>query len=132
MSIAWPLTVLPITVLPTGLPAARIARAHISRVGEGWPPETLDMARLLTSELVTNAVLHGEGDVRLMVKGGERAVHVEVSDRNPDMRPAQGGSDSRPEIEGGHGLKIVAGIADDWGTSPNDTGKTVWFNLRYP
>ena len=132
MSPAWPLTLLPTTVLPAGLQAARAARARISLLAARWPTETLDVARLLTTELVTNAVLHGEGDVRLTVRGADHAVRVEVTDGNPDMRPMAGGSESRPRHEGGHGLKIVAAIADDWGTSRNDTGKTVWFTLRHP
>ena len=131
MATAWPLTLLPTIVLPAGLQAARVARAHITRLGDNWPTDALDMARLLTSELVTNAVLHGEGDVELTVRGTERAVRVEVTDRNPDMYPMPGGPDSRPTLDGGHGLKIVAGIADDWGTSRTDEGKTVWFNLRH-
>ena len=131
MSTAWPLTLLPTTVLPAGRQAARAARAHIRRLGDDWPTEALDMAKLLTSELVTNAVLHGEGDVGLTVRGAERAVRVEVTDRNPDMHPRSGGWDSRPTLEGGHGLMIVAGVADDWGTSRTDAGKTVWFSLRH-
>lgn len=132
MSTAWPLILLPTTVLPAGLQAARAARAYIGQLADGWPAETTEMARLLTSELVTNAVLHGGGDVGLTVRGAERAVHVEVSDRNPDMQPVPRGSDSRPTLEGGRGLTIVARVADDWGTAPTDTGKTVWFDLRYP
>jgi anti-sigma regulatory factor (Ser/Thr protein kinase) len=127
----WPLTLVPTIVLPSGLQAARAARGHVSRVADGWPLATLEMAHLLTTELVTNAVLHGDGDVRLTIKGADRAIRVEVTDRNPDMDPMPGGSNSRPSLEGGYGLKIVAGIADDWGTAATDLGKTVWFHLSY-
>lgn len=127
---AWPLTLLPTTVLPPGLQATRVARAHLTRLARGWSTERLDVARLLISELVTNAVLHGEGEVELTIRGAAGAIRVEVSDRNPHLRPTPGRPGPRPRFEGGRGLQIVAAAADDWGSCPDGPGKTVWFQLR--
>jgi anti-sigma regulatory factor (Ser/Thr protein kinase) len=130
MTSAWPFPLLPTTVLPVGLEAARTARAHIRRVGQGWSDASITDALLATSELVTNAVRHGHGDVGLTVRGAQSAVRVEVTDRNPRLPPMPVGWPEAHSGEGGRGLLIVGRIADDWGAEAGPGGKTVWFHLR--
>jgi len=47
--------------LPTTSLAARLARRHLATIGASWPADLLDVALLLTSELVTNALRYGNG-----------------------------------------------------------------------
>jgi anti-sigma regulatory factor (Ser/Thr protein kinase) len=78
---------------------------------------------LATSELLTNAIVHGVGplDLRLRTNNGE--VLVEVQDRGRfqprRLRPT-------PEDEHGRGLQIVAALAARWGTRATEDGKSVW------
>jgi anti-sigma regulatory factor (Ser/Thr protein kinase) len=85
-------------------------------------------AVLVTSELVTNALRHGLGDVVVRaVADGDDEIHVAVTDASADM-PVLLAPD--PERVGGVGLRIVDELALRWGTSPFPGGKTVWVVLR--
>src|SRR6478736_6228780 len=87
-----------------------------------------DTLRLLVSEVVTNAVRHGDSSRPLEVHaswGSE--VRVEVSDQGKGFTPAprSGGADE----PGGFGLFLVGQLAERWGVE-SDRGTTVWFVLR--
>ena len=80
---------------------------------------------IIASELVTNAIAHGSGPVTLSVSCEDSEITVEVSDGDPrveliDMRPVDA------TAVGGRGLRIVAALADRWGTRRSHRGKTVW------
>jgi anti-anti-sigma factor len=93
-------------------------------------------ATLLTSELVTNAVIHpGEavgGSVGLRITTYDDRVRVEVTDEGsgfePGALPAR-----RPREAGGHGLIVVDGLSSRWGTARRRVGEgdgfCVWFEL---
>jgi anti-sigma regulatory factor (Ser/Thr protein kinase) len=97
-----------------------LRRGHVA-------PETVDIARLLTSELVTNSVVHARTTVTVSVRVSERRVHVAVEDADPTM--PDGGAGGALETSG-RGLTIVARLAHDWGIEPRTGGKCVWFDLR--
>jgi anti-sigma regulatory factor (Ser/Thr protein kinase) len=106
------------------------ARRHVANACAGWPPSQLRIAHLLTTEVVTNAVVHGRGAVGLRILGDPHVLRVEVSDDGPDLprlRPLVA-----PTQRGGRGLHIVTAMATDWGVQPriDGSGKTVWFELR--
>ena len=87
----------------------------------------IDVASLLTSELVTNAVVHGATSVGLRATLSDHRLRVEASDRSPKApvaraRPAPGDTDGR-------GLIVVASLATDWGYEMRPSGKSVWFEL---
>ncbi|MBB6420567.1 anti-sigma regulatory factor (Ser/Thr protein kinase) [Streptomyces sp. AK010] len=110
--------------------AVRTARQAVRGQLRRWGLDSLaDLAALLVSELVTNALRHATGPigVRLVRPSGLGGVLlVEVSDPLPDPpheRPA------RLEDESGRGLYLVASSSRRWGTRPGATGKTVWFEL---
>jgi anti-sigma regulatory factor (Ser/Thr protein kinase) len=89
-------------------------------------PVCQETAGLLTSELVTNALLHGSGRIRLAVQAGAVTVRVEVGDdepRHPELPEQVGGAES------GRGILLVDGLASAWGVRDGDPGKTVWFEL---
>ncbi|MDO0929637.1 serine/threonine-protein phosphatase [Streptomyces sp. TG1A-8] len=95
-------------------------------------PELADTAELLASEVVTNALVHGDSDVNVYVRRYETCLRVEVRDSDP--RPAEPVTLPRAEdqAEGGRGLLIVSALASGWGNSPSGRGKTVWFELMVP
>ena len=78
---------------------------------------------LAAGELVSNGVEHGGGVRRLSVAGRRGVVTVEVEDNRPSLSTLR---DVAVRPEGGHGLRIVDAIADDWGWWPTGSGKTVW------
>jgi anti-sigma regulatory factor (Ser/Thr protein kinase) len=109
----------------------REARAFVAKsVGELHP--SLDNAILLTSELVTNAVMHSTsrchgGTISLLVMEAAGGLRIEVADQGSDL--------SSPVVRGdvyasdGHGLFLVQTLADQWGYLRDDAGTTVWFWL---
>lgn len=83
------------------------------------------LARLLVSELATNAVLHGEGPFEVRVVASGEWVRIEVRDRGdalPRRSPAG-------EHGAGRGLRIVDALAAAWGVEPLHAGKAVWFEV---
>ncbi len=90
-------------------------------------PETHDIARLLTSELVTNAVVHARTPITVTVRVTDRRVHVAVEDA--DGSCPSPGDDAGLDTHG-RGLTIVARLARDWGVEQRPGGKSVWFELR--
>jgi len=94
----------------------------------GFARPTLDCAVLLTSELVTNAIVHTGGPVKLRVTVSDRSVDVEVHDGG-DQTLAQPRL-SEPGATSGRGLFMVAELADTWGIIPTHAGKTIWFTLE--
>jgi hypothetical protein len=83
-------------------------------------------ATLLTSELVTNAVLHARSRPELKLRLTGDRLWIGVSDNTPisPVRKRYG-----PEAATGRGLMLVERMAAAWGTSTSDHGKVVWFEL---
>lgn len=117
-------------ILPATPEAALLARAALNDV---LPPRALgsrrDEARLVMSELVTNAVKHGtqqgEDVVRVTIEVAEGALRVEVEQPTPTppLHPSREVEDAL-----GFGLHIVDALADDWGTEAGPPGR-VWFEF---
>jgi anti-sigma regulatory factor (Ser/Thr protein kinase) len=108
---------------PRSVSQARLALAETVRE---LPDEHVEIAVLLTTELVMNAVLHGAGPVRVHAAWGEGSVRVEVDDQSAQL-PVLGEMDRT--ASSGRGLRLVDGLSSAWGVSPRETGKTVWFTL---
>ena len=84
-------------------------------------------ASLILSELVTNALRHGVGDIVTLGSVDDDEVRLSVIDSGdglPDLVPAVRGR------IGGLGLHVVGRVADTWGVAPFPGGKTVWATLR--
>lgn len=87
---------------------------------------------LLASEVVTNALIHGDSDIDIHVRRYPNRVRVEVRDSDPHLAIPVSIKLADDEAEGGRGLVIVSAMASAWGNSPSGRGKTVWFELRTP
>ncbi len=106
----------------------REARAFVAKaLGELHP--ALENAVLLTSELVTNAVMHSAsrcsgGTITIEIGASAGGVRIEVADAGSDL--------STPVVRGdayasdGHGLFLVQTLSDQWGYLRSDKGTTVW------
>ncbi|AZQ37177.1 PAS domain S-box protein [Streptomyces cyaneochromogenes] len=105
------------------------AREHARGQLLSWDLEPLvDTTELLVSELVTNALRYGEGDIRLRLLL-DRTLVCEVWDSGlvqPRRRRA------RDTDEGGRGLQLVGLLSAAWGSRRTPRGKTVWFELPLP
>ncbi|MFB7281233.1 SpoIIE family protein phosphatase [Streptomyces hydrogenans] len=111
------------------------ARAFVRDTLQGWGhPELVDDAVVLTSELVTNAVVHAGTAADVLCLRSEGSVRVEVADRYPEREiPVQGGRTiASPDRENGRGLLLCAALADRWGVDYSPTRKHVWFHLDLP
>ena len=106
--------------------AAGKARGFVRATLRPWgvPEDQLADVLLAVSELVSNAVQHGDGDPSLQLRlEGRGRLHVRVRDaapREPTLR------DQDPSSERGRGLLIVNSVADEWGKSVDASGKWVW------
>jgi PAS domain S-box-containing protein len=104
--------------------ARRLVADVLSSVGGD---ELVDTATLLTSELVTNGIVHAHTDLQIVVEATSAWVRVEVIDGNPQLPSRREYDDSAIT---GRGLEMVELLADDFGVEPlADEGKRVWFRL---
>lgn len=111
-----------------------MARDAVSRFADVVGPERLGDLRLLTSELVTNAVKYGGGgDLTLHMDVRGDRLRVEITDQGTGF-DAQRTADRRNRDDldhvGGWGLPIVEALARDWGSFEGSTH--VWFEFELP
>ncbi|MFB7600506.1 SpoIIE family protein phosphatase [Streptomyces sp. NPDC056160] len=102
----------------------------------GWGLADLsDDVELVTSEIVTNALVHAgsDVDVRLRVYADRLRLEVRDSASDPPVPALYSLSDEGcARAEHGRGLFLVDALADTWNTSPNGRGKTVWLEMDIP
>ena len=115
-----------IVLIPTDPLVVARARRHAidacrGRVDDG----RFGDLQLAVSELVTNAIRHGEDPVTLTVTPHDGAVRVEVTDGNPSLF-VRAGEDLD---EGQRGLRLIDAVCTAWGWHPVDGGKCVWCEL---
>ena len=107
--------------------SVREARQFVESALPDVDADTVFTAQLLTSELVTNAVLHAgtEIEVRAWAAGGR--VNVRVFDGVPTRLPIP--HEQAPEAGTGRGLHLVEQLSAACGVDVSPRGKTVWFEL---
>jgi len=110
--------------------ARRLVRGAAAR-GDVPAGVDMDMALLLTSELVTNAVTHGSDQpgagVTLLIAGGAGGLRVEAHDASlasPVVNDRPADAD-----EHGRGMLLIDLMASDWGSYRTAGGKAVYFTL---
>jgi len=106
--------------------AARMARQAIAPLLHEDGKFADDVA-LVTSEIVSNVVEHTHDGGRLDAWDDNPLV-LEVEDYDPNIPtiPPTGTE------QGGRGLALVEGLAEDWGVEPTETGKVVWAKFERP
>jgi len=108
------------------VPEARRALRELLR--QWGRPGSSEIAELLTSELVTNALVHTDRDAVLTATVSPRGLRVEVRDfvgRRPRLC-----APVADEGTHGRGLVLVDSLADAWGVRAHGVGKAVWFELN--
>ncbi|WP_338674422.1 SpoIIE family protein phosphatase [Streptomyces sp. SCSIO 30461] len=109
--------------LPAEPAAVGRARESVAERLRAWGIDDLVFpTELIVSELVTNAIRHGEGPLHLRLIL-DRVLVCEIADAahtSPHLRH------STPDDEGGRGLFIVAQLVQRWGTRYGASGKTIW------
>ncbi|GHH27060.1 SpoIIE family protein phosphatase [Streptomyces lanatus] len=112
------------------------ARSFVRDTLQGWGfADIVDDAVVLTSELVTNAVVHAGTSADVLCLRSDEGVRIEVADRYPEREiPLQGSpvNMGSPDREGGRGLQLCAALAGRWGVEYTPTHKQVWFQLDLP
>ncbi|MEV4018375.1 ATP-binding protein [Nonomuraea angiospora] len=103
--------------------ARHAARAQLVEWGL---QQACDYAELLISELVTNAVRHARGLVRMSLSAADGLLRCEVEDSSP--LPPTPRAASRDD-EGSRGLLLVEVLSSGWGSVPTGRGKLVWFEV---
>ncbi|MET8951893.1 SpoIIE family protein phosphatase [Streptomyces sp. NPDC004393] len=112
------------------------ARSFVRDTLQGWGfADIVDDAVVLTSELVTNAVVHAGTAAEVLCLRSDDGVRIEVADRYPEREiPLQSSAVNMgsPDREGGRGLQLCAALAGRWGVEYTPTHKQVWFQLELP
>ena len=123
MTVAEPTAI----VIERSAECAHEARRLVADACRELARDLVEIARLLTSELVTNAFAHGAGTIQVEVHRIANRVRISVADdgqRRPHLTHAD------PMAPSGRGLMLVESLAARWGVTPQGPGKTVWFELR--
>ncbi|GAA2870842.1 hypothetical protein GCM10010517_31110 [Streptosporangium fragile] len=109
---------------PASVPRGRhLIRAQLAE----WElDEQVEVVELLVSELVTNALRHARGTIRLGLSVRDGLLRCTVGDEDPTPPRMRRGRDGG---EGGHGLHLLALLSRRWGSARVLGGKVVWFEL---
>ncbi len=118
----------------------RLGNADLSAVGEARAalreflryrrrPEETEVAELLLSELVTNALIHTRNGAVVTVTSAPARLRVEVRDFVTGQEPAPYVPNADDGTHG-RGLLLVQSLADSWGVTTQALGKVVWFELN--
>jgi serine phosphatase RsbU (regulator of sigma subunit)/anti-sigma regulatory factor (Ser/Thr protein kinase) len=96
-------------------------------------PEQVDSAELMVSEMVTNVLVHTDGDAALLASmsgaAGSRRLRVEVADASDELPHTRSPGEM---ASSGRGLMLMEMLADAWGVDPRGAGKAIWFELYEP
>ncbi|MCP9211064.1 ATP-binding protein [Streptomyces cucumeris] len=112
---------------PASVPRAR--RLTVAQLAAWALHDHIDDAELLVSELVTNAVRHACGPIRLTfsLRAADRALRCEVADEDCGIpRLCRAGE----QDEGGRGIHLLELLSRCWGSTATAVGKVVWFELH--
>ena len=103
-----------------------MTRSHLAST---CPPETIENAALLVTELVSNVVVHAHTDMLLVVDVVPGRVDLRVQDSSEATPERQ---DIAPDAINGRGIAIVEELATSWGVERRQGKKVVWAILDYP
>ena len=108
-------------------PSAGAARRFIVDTLKEWDhAEMADIVVFLANELVTNAILHARGRMRLTLRRTRGRLRCEVTDESREEPAIR--SYAVDDLTG-RGLALVVAMASSWGVDKNREGKCVWFEM---
>jgi hypothetical protein len=93
----------------------------------GHDEDLIEDAKLVVTELATNAVVHARSPFSVAVRAEDSRVRVSVRDSCP-VTPTL--CDDGPSVPSGHGIRLVDALSADWGVELTADGKTVWADLQ--
>ncbi|MFD5078794.1 SpoIIE family protein phosphatase [Streptomyces sp. NPDC058371] len=107
------------------------ARQQLRELLHDWASDDqVDSAVLMTSEMVTNVLVHTDADALLVAEmageSGERRLRVVVTDASDDLPHKRHPGEL---ASSGRGLVLMELLADAWGVDPQGQGKSIWFEL---
>jgi two-component sensor histidine kinase len=88
--------------------------------------ELVDVAQLLTTELIVNVVRHAVTSIDLSISWDDPSLRVEVHDGSSTLPVVV----DEPGEGGGYGLRLISELARAWGVTQTDNGKIVWFTVE--
>jgi hypothetical protein len=108
--------------------AAAAARSQVRAAVREWKvPVDIDIAVLLASDLVTSAIVHGDGEtVTLAIRCSRGQLRIDVYDKSRS-RPAGAGGPADEDT--GRGLILVENLSTEWGSFRTPVGKAMYFTL---
>jgi len=109
--------------------ASRLARRRVQEaLGDDVPIRFIRDTILLTSELVTNAMIHTTEGCEVCVVFDQCRSHIRVEVSDTSLEPLNPRAPGPTDV-GGLGLQLVSEIATTWGSTRQPSGKTVWFEI---
>jgi anti-sigma regulatory factor (Ser/Thr protein kinase) len=110
--------------------AAAEARGQVRAALQAWQvPVDPDIAILLTSDLVTNAITYGYSQtVTLAIRCSGTYLRIDIYDRSRCL-PAD--ADEPAGADTGRGLVLVAALSAEWGSFRTPAGKAMYFTLAF-
>ncbi|MFJ2719785.1 ATP-binding protein [Streptomyces sp. NPDC087437] len=109
------------------VPAARRQVVSLAQdLGLPLSDQALETVELLAGELIANAVQYTHAPCDVSVRRADERLRVEVTDTNASVPSVV---EAGANDESGRGLLLVNALAADWGTQPEPTGKTTWFEI---
>jgi anti-sigma regulatory factor (Ser/Thr protein kinase) len=115
------------TLAPEPSSAAE-ARRFVRAALDDWGESSLDeVAALLVTELVTNAIVHTRSGPEVTARLVGHRLRVEVADASPTPPVRHCHS---PRAGAGRGMILVGELASAWGSESAGTGKIVWFEME--
>jgi anti-sigma regulatory factor (Ser/Thr protein kinase) len=121
--------------LHPGVGSPRLARSAVLRwLNDLGLDELAEKAAVIVSELVTNAAQHAHTVLELSMTASSKSLRLSVRDEDQHLPVL--GNEEKPErssfSEGGRGMAIVQGLADEWGVNVRRGGKRVWARIVFP
>jgi anti-sigma regulatory factor (Ser/Thr protein kinase) len=105
--------------------AGQIVRSTLIGVHD----EAAEVAALLTSELVTKAMVHAQAEPQLFVDTRQGYIYVEV--RDPHADPTSPRRAVEPWVPHGRGMTMMNALATSWGVESRDDCDAIWFDLEF-
>ena len=104
-----------------------LARRFVQQTLEGWGLSYPEEVTLLTSEAVTNAIVHAGTMAQLRLSFQDDLIRIAVHD---DSSEKPSNPDPAPDEPGGRGMALIRGLAADWGVELIEgDGKIIWFTV---